>query len=136
MSSGASRRASSNVILEATGLSSPSPPIPFEPTQANSGVLILPYGAGLVLLAIATDNRIRYTAFSGSAWSAWSTLAEGNLGVQRTSLAGAAPREALLPSFGRNPAARTTISTGSCSRREIANASVSVGALARAADTG
>jgi hypothetical protein len=51
-------------------------PIPDEPTLADSGLFLAPYGDGMVLVALSADggSKVRYTAFSGASWSGWHTL--------------------------------------------------------------
>jgi hypothetical protein len=68
-------------------------------TDADSGLFLAPYGAGLVLVAIGSSpgSPIVYSAFDGSTWSGWATLVPA--GSQRTWISGYAPPGATRPAI-------------------------------------
>jgi hypothetical protein len=71
--------------------------IPAAGTDADSGLFLAPYGAGLVLVAISGSpgSPIVYSAFNGTSWSTWATLVPA--GSQRTWISGYAAPGAARP---------------------------------------
>jgi hypothetical protein len=74
-------------------------PIPQMNTLPASGLVLVPYGDSMILLALSNDDghSILYTTYDGTNWSAtWSTLVPPT-GVTRDFLAGYAPDSGAKP---------------------------------------
>src|SRR5262249_33130219 len=84
-------------VVSTASTSLPGIPIPFEPTTPASGLALLPYGDGLVLLALDANagSSIVYTSFDGSTWSSWQTVV--TLGTSGSWLSGYAPGRGARP---------------------------------------
>jgi hypothetical protein len=86
-------------IVSTANTSVPGPSaIPAWPTTPATGLALLPYGDGLVLLALDANaaSNVVYAAFDGTTWSSWQTLC--NLGgASGTWLSGYAPGSGAKP---------------------------------------
>jgi hypothetical protein len=84
-------------VVSTANTTSVGTPIPFVPTTAASGLALLPYADGLVLLALDANagSSVLYTAFDGSSWSSWQTLV--TLGTSGSWLSGYAPGSGAKP---------------------------------------
>ena len=88
------------VTMTTLGLWSAGQAPPAEPTLAQSGLVLVPYGDGMVLLALSADAggsihgiSIRYTVLHQGAWSPWATLLSDS-STPRSFLSPGSPRRA------------------------------------------
>ena len=74
--------------------------IPAEATLAASGLVLVPYGDGMVLLALSSPSgsTVRYTVYDGTGWSTWATLFS-DASTTRGFLAGYAPPSGAKPAI-------------------------------------
>jgi hypothetical protein len=99
------RLSSSTMELSVVGLQPSSgdlnaasaPPPPSSQTLPGSGLVLVPYGAGLVLLALgATGSTVVYTSLSGTTWApSWSELC--SVGGSAAYLSGFGPESGAKP---------------------------------------